>query len=153
MPINSPRRGELNGLRVKFNRRCFFQPSPRRDSPKISLAYVSRVYEKTSLRGRTRGKSDLPFLVNRIAYISSDITAYLSSPHYIPPRPPYTLENSSLLSRARPSCPPSTWAQKRDRTETGESASLRRMNCLANLHSNAINVNRSASRQRLIRLY
>lgn len=152
MPINSPRRGELNGLRVKFNRRCFFQPSPRRDSPKISLAYVSRVYEKTSLRGRTRGKSDLPFLV--IASRTSPRISRRTSPlPIIFPPPPYTLENSSLLSRARPSCPPSTWAQKRDRTETGESASLRRMNCLANLHSNAINVNRSASRQRLIRLY
>lgn len=103
MPINSPRRGELNGLRVKFNRRCFFQPSPRRDSPKISLAYVSRVYEKTSLRGRTRGKSDLPFLVNRIAYISSDITAYLSSPHYISRPSPSIHAREFFLAFARSS--------------------------------------------------
>ena len=130
MPINSPRRGELNGLRGKFSRRCFFVVATVRLA-KISLGsrLEKNVFEKREaiVDQRKIGFSFSTLIAHPFPSISRP---YFSSPHFSI----YSnalqfffffsfhssiLDHRSVRKRGRT-------VIRAVRTETGESASLSR---------------------------
>lgn len=82
VPINSPRRGELNGLRGKFSRRCFFVVATVRLA-KISLGsrLEKNVFEKREaiVDQRKIGFSFSTLIAHPFPSISRP---YFSSPHF-----------------------------------------------------------------------
>lgn len=131
VPINSPRRGELNGLRGKFSRRCFFVVATVRLA-KISLGprLEKNVFEKREaiVDQRKIGFSFSTLIAHPFPSISRP---YFSSPHF-------SIYSNALqffffFPFARPSWTIDRSRRKRGRTviravrtETGESASLSR---------------------------
>lgn len=163
MPINSPRRGELNGLRGKFSRRCFFVVATVRLA-KISLGprLEKNVFEKREVIVDQRkianctSRSSIPFDISAI---------FLLSPFF------HLLQRASIfffffLSLVHPG--PSIGAKAgQDSYSRGSDGNGRKciafaMNCRLSsfssricirMQSTLIDRRRPTSRQRLIRLY
>lgn len=155
MPINSPRRGELNGLRGKFSRRCFFVVATVRLA-KISLGprLEKNVFEKREaiVDQRKIGFSFSTLIAHPFPSISRP---YFSSPHF-------SIYSNALqffffflsLVHPGPSIGPgesgagqlfARFGRKRAKVHRFRDELPPLLLLLANLHSNAINVNRSAS--------
>lgn len=164
MPINSPRRGELNGLRGKFSRRCFFVVATVRLA-KISLGsrLEKNVFEKREaiVDQRKIGFSFSTLIAHPFPSISRP---YFSSPHF-------SIQRASIfffffLSLVHPG--PSIGAKAgQDSYSRGSDGNGRKciafaMNCRLSsfssricirMQSTLIDRRRPTSRQRLIRLY
>lgn len=157
MPINSPRRGELNGLRGKFSRRCFFVVATVRLA-KISLGsrLEKNVFEKREaiVDQRKIGFSFSTLIAHRVHPFPSISRPYFSSPHFSIQRASIFFFFFLSLVHPGPSIGPgesgagqlfARFGRKRAKVHRFRDELPPLLLLLANLHSNAINVNRSAS--------
>lgn len=176
MPINSPRRGELNGLREKFSRRCFSTVvatvSIRQNFTRPHTLSLP-AWKKTSFFFlETRGHRGLTenriFLSSLIASRSSILSKresrrYLSSPHFSNYS---TRSNFFFLPLVRPGASIGAKAGRdsysRALDGNGRKCIAFAMNCRLSsfssricirMQSTLIDRRRATSRQRLIRLY